>query len=307
MIFLALLAQVIFSWSKEVRVISFPSHEISYCGKVISWISVLPQLVPHELECMDAIGPLGNSNLFRAAGTEKLEIDRTFIVNALKKSRAECFEGIEWLIPSELNLKSQTFLNETVFTLWLQNQIQLELPGRQIEINKLQLPRIECAKVDQIKWAAFRLEGKNTFRFFLMADDKKYGVTGEFRVFQKIPVVLRNYSPNEKLNVHDIELQRKDITFSPGYVSKIEDLVGRTLTYPVSQGEPIQIRHLKAETPVEKGQIIQVQYQGDNFIVSSSAIAEQSGSVGDYVKLKNLDSQKTFSGVVLGKGLVEVQ
>jgi flagella basal body P-ring formation protein FlgA len=140
-----------------------------------------------------------------------------------------------------------------------------------------------------------------------MADEKNYGVTGEFRVFQKIPVVLRNYGLNEKLDVHDLELRKKEITFSPGYVSKIDDLAGRTLSYPVSQGEPVQIRHKKPENTVEKGQIIQVQYQGNNFVVTSSAVAEQSGSVGDYVKIKNLDSQKTLSGVVLGKGLVEVQ
>lgn len=307
MMILALLAQVAFSMAKEARILSFPSQEIVYCGKMPSWMSVLPQLTSKEIDCMDAAGPLGNAEVFVSMPKEKFEIDRGVLVNILKKSRTECLLNSEWLIPSKISFQSQALLNESTFFPWLQVQLQNELSGKQIEVTKVQLPRVECAKSSQIKWGSFRLDGKNTFRFLLIVDEKNFGVTGEFRAFQNIPVVMRNFGPEEKIGAQDVEIQKRDVTFSPGFVSRIEDLVGRTLKFPVSQGTPVQIQHLKTENTIEKGQIIQAQYQGNNFILTSTAIAEQNGSVGDFVRIKNVDSQKTLSGIVLGRGLVEVQ
>lgn len=87
----------------------------------------------------------------------------------------------------------------------------------------------------------------------------------------------------------------------------MDELIGRLLNAPIPQGDPIPVRVLKQINYVEKGQVIQAQFRGENFLVTSAVMAEQNGLLGDLVKVKNVESQKIFSGLVLGKGLVEVQ
>jgi flagella basal body P-ring formation protein FlgA len=232
---------------------------------------------------------------------------RSRLVELLKKARTSCLRGRELVIPEQISFKVENVLGENLVSPWLLAQLQNHFVDKEPEIVRVQVPKISCAKVSQIQWGSFLLEGRNTFRFVIMVDGKSLGGSGEFKLFQSVPVAGRHLSPNEKIEPRDLTWQKRDVTFAQGYSQQIQDLQGRALNYPVSQGEPILLRHLKPENFIEKGQIIQVQYLGDNFVVSSSALAEQSGGMGDFVKIKNVESQKILSGVVTGKGIVEVQ
>lgn len=304
MFIVLLLVHSIFGWSKEIRTLTFESHAISSCGGEVTWKQLMPTLSSKEQDCLDSIVPLV---LQADESKNSIVIERMQLVESLKRGRSECLDGSEIKVPESLVVKPQKFLNGTVFRSWIVGAVGAAYLGKEIEIGKIQIPNIECNKVKSLRWGSLKIESKNTFRFLLLVDEKNFGLTGDFRVFQNVPVPLRNLAAQEKMDKVSFDMQKRDVTFNSGIIAKLEDLEGRILSSPVAQGEPIPIRALKVETTIEKGQIIQAQFRGENFELSSNAVAEQSGSVGELIKIKNVDSQKILSGIVIGKGLVEVQ
>jgi flagella basal body P-ring formation protein FlgA len=298
------------TWSKDIRILSLAERESRLCGKRLSWQSVMVAATDGEIECLDLKSPLAipEQTIMKdnIPGTI-FTLERTKLVTLLKEVRSQCLANVELRIPAEIDILNQAQLSADVLLPWVAAQIQNEVPEKTVEHIKLQIPKVECQNVDRLKWGGFNLESKNTFRFSLFADGKTYGMTGEFRLYQRVPVVLRNMGVGERVELTDLEWQKKDITFSPGFVSKKEELLGRILIHPVRQGEPIQLSFLRQENLVEKGQLVQAQFKSENFLVTSTAVAEQNGRLGDLIKIKNSESQRTVSGVVLDKGLVEVQ
>ncbi len=311
MILLSLLFQIIFSWSKESRILTFTEKEITTCGGNLSWGVVISGLTNKEKECLDTLSPWSLVLSEEGTSVSKMESrlieSRENVIQRFKKGRSACLNSVEVVIPDRIKIKSEPQLTLASLEPWILSELSFYSSDKKIEFNRVSLPKIDCAKAKQIQWSSFKIEGRNQFRFLLNADEKNFWITGEFRWWQKVPVARRNLAPNEKLTIDDLELQSKDTTFATSYASKIEDLLGRTTQQVIAQGSVIDTRFLKVENLVEKGQVIQIQFQGDNFVVSSQAQAEQSGSRGDLIKIKNLDTQKILSGIVLGKGLVEVK
>lgn len=296
-------------WAKGQRVLDFLHPEVKFCGHNISWQALIAGLSSKEADCLDSLGPVRFEETASSSQhpTSGRELSRDQIVGQLRSMKAECLNEVELKIPARLNLRNENWLGQDALNPWIIEQLIQTTSIKNVEIVKLQIPRIDCGKVNQMRFGSFRVEGKNFFRLLISADEKNFVVTGEFRLFENLPVARRNLTQGDKINPADFESARKDVTFSPGYVGQIEEIAGRTLLYPVIKGEALQLRQLKAEVSVEKGQIVQIQLKGENFILSSSGVAEQSGAVGDFIKIKNVESQKVISGIILGKGLVEVQ
>ena len=309
MILISLLLQINFILAKEVRILSFPNSQISVCGSSSSWGNVILGLTAKEVNCLDSKGPFifKDSTILESSEISEQSIERAVLIEKLKNVRGQCLDNSELLISDRLKLKFIDTISENVISNWIEFELQKKFPFNEIELGRLVLPKIDCHKTQFISWFEFRLDSKNTFHIDLKVDEKKYGVTGDFHLFQKVPVVLRNIAANEKIALSDLELQRKEVTFSPGYILQMDELIGRLLNAPIPQGDPIPVRVLKQINYVEKGQVIQAQFRGESFLVTSAVMAEQNGLLGDLVKVKNVESQKIFSGLVLGKGLVEVQ
>lgn len=323
MIVLSLFFQFMIGWSMDHRVLSFSEKEISVCGNQIHWSSLLEGISKEESECLgtfqinynreinlqNIINAAESSNLIKNNLEEKrlYSLERSELIHFFKNVRIQCLKNSEILIPKKINLKFESQLSLTSLETWIYEQLKNSISDKKIEIQHISLPKVDCNEVKSLKWSNFKLEGRNQFRFMLNVNEKNYWVTGDYRWFQNVPVATKNIFPHEKLNNENIELQLKDTTFQTLYSSRIEDLIGRTVMQNIPVGSLIDSRHLKVEYLVEKGQFIQAQFQGENFVLSSQVQAEQSGVKGDLIKIKNLESQKILSAIVTGKGLVEVK
>ena len=236
-----------------------------------------------------------------------VEISQKKIVDLLKPVRQMCLSDADLLLPEKLSILREKQLTDGVLQTWILDQLMIHFSDKTAEIVRVHMPKIDCSTVGLVSWDSLRIEGNNRFRFLLTVDEKNFSIGGEFRLFQMIPTLNRSTLVNQKIEASDLEVKKKDVTFLNNYIKKVEDLIGRTLNVSLMAGEPIQMRHLKEEKFVEKGQMVQIQYKTESFVVSAIGIAEQSGTFGDFVKIKNPDSQKVLSAIVSGKGLVEVQ
>ena len=63
----------------------------------------------------------------------------------------------------------------------------------------------------------------------------------------------------------------------------------------------------KAEVQAKRGQIVKGTLGDDDFQISLNVEAQDSGYIGDVIKVKNLETQKLLSAVIVDKGVVKVQ
>jgi flagella basal body P-ring formation protein FlgA len=64
---------------------------------------------------------------------------------------------------------------------------------------------------------------------------------------------------------------------------------------------------LKREPAAHRGQVVRALVGDQDFEISINASAEENGFIGDLIKVKNLETQKMMSGIVIDKGVVKVQ
>jgi flagellar basal body P-ring formation protein FlgA len=84
------------------------------------------------------------------------------------------------------------------------------------------------------------------------------------------------------------------------------DVEGRVARRTLLPGRLIALSSLRDSYAVEAGKPVQVVYMQGGLIISAVAVPLQPGSVGDLVRVRNLDSGVVFSGTVMADGTVRV-
>ena len=137
--------------------------------------------------------------------------------------------------------------------------------------------------------------------------DKKGWITAEVKKYATVAILNRDLKVGDSISESMIEFDMRYISPGSDPVLTRAAMLGMQTTKFISAGQVISFRDLKRETILKKGQIVKAVFGKDDFEVSISALAEESGSLGDVLKFKNIDSQKMFSAKVEDKGLVRIE
>lgn len=132
-------------------------------------------------------------------------------------------------------------------------------------------------------------------------------ISGTIRVSQLTPVTTRMILQGERVQPEDIRMLMTDVTYSKDGVLRVEDIQGQIATRSLPIGSPIWTTDLKREPAAKKGQIVKALIGDESFEISTNMQAEDSGFVGDLIKVKNLETQKVLSGLIVEKGVVKLQ
>ena len=88
---------------------------------------------------------------------------------------------------------------------------------------------------------------------------------------------------------------------------KIEAVEGMQAARYISAGQVLTYSDLKKENVVKRGQIVKVLAGNKAIEVSMSGQVEETGAIGDIVRIKNIDSQKMFAARVVDRGVVRIE
>lgn len=132
-------------------------------------------------------------------------------------------------------------------------------------------------------------------------------ISGTIRVSQLTPVTTRMILQGERVQDQDIRMAKTDVTYSKDGVLRMEDIQGQIATRTLPIGSSVWTNDLKREPAAKKGQIVKAMIGDESFEISASMQAEDNGFVGDLIKVKNLETQKVLSGLVVEKGVVKLQ
>jgi flagella basal body P-ring formation protein FlgA len=125
--------------------------------------------------------------------------------------------------------------------------------------------------------------------------------------FQKVPVAVRVIPMGESFQKNDIRYEWRDLTHATQSIPDEEELVGSLAKMGVPLNAVIFRNYLARVQAVNRGEMVKVVSGGEQWNVSLSAVAQQSGYVGDVIKLSNSNSQRVISGQVIARGVVRVE
>lgn len=132
-------------------------------------------------------------------------------------------------------------------------------------------------------------------------------VVADIKKYQTVPVLNRSVKMGDVLSEDMFSIEKRMLNNSKNIVTQIELMAGMQAVRFLSSGQTINFSDLKKETVLRKGQIVKAMVGNSEFEVSLSAEAQESGAVGDVVKVKNLDSQKVFAARIVNRGLVRIE
>lgn len=132
-------------------------------------------------------------------------------------------------------------------------------------------------------------------------------ISGTIQVSRLTPVTTRLVLQGERFLTQDIRMEMSDVTFAKDGVLRVEDIQGQIAIRNLAVGSPIWASELKREPATQKGQIVKAVVSEEGFELSIPMQAEDSGLIGDTIKVKNLDTKKILSGLVIDKGVVKLQ
>jgi flagellar basal body P-ring formation protein FlgA len=104
----------------------------------------------------------------------------------------------------------------------------------------------------------------------------------------------------------------KEVTLKPGkvippaVVFRVPEIEGKVAKRTLLPGRYIPATSLREAWLVEQGASVQVTFVSGALTISATAVTLQSGAAGDFVKVRNIDSGKVFSGTVMADGSIRV-
>jgi flagella basal body P-ring formation protein FlgA len=89
-------------------------------------------------------------------------------------------------------------------------------------------------------------------------------------------------------------------------VRPLSELLGMVPRRALKAGEMIRSADLAKPILVEKAALVTVTYAGKGLTLTMRGRSQGSGSMGDVVKVQNLQSKKVVEGVITGPGQVTI-
>jgi flagellar basal body P-ring formation protein FlgA len=92
----------------------------------------------------------------------------------------------------------------------------------------------------------------------------------------------------------------------PGAITTIDEAVGKEAKVTLYPGRPILLAHLGAPALVERNAVVRMNYASGPLRIVTDGRALDRGGVGEPVRVMNLASRQTVTGIVAPDGSVEV-
>jgi flagella basal body P-ring formation protein FlgA len=114
--------------------------------------------------------------------------------------------------------------------------------------------------------------------------------------------------PGETITIDALQMAR----VRPGrqtttaFAHQAGELIGKVAKRTLLPGRFVPLGAVRDAYLVQQGAPVQVRLVDGGLIISLQAVTLQSGSVGDVIKVRNVDSGAVFSGIVMDDGTVRV-
>lgn len=133
-------------------------------------------------------------------------------------------------------------------------------------------------------------------------------VRTRIEVLRDVVVAAKMIRSGAVLTGQDVRLTKKWVSRNmPDALSSLEEAIGKRITLPARPGMELLARMLKEVPLVRKGQMVRVLLDNGSMRITTVAMPEEDGTVGNMVRIRNITSNKVIYARVLGDSLVGVE
>lgn len=137
--------------------------------------------------------------------------------------------------------------------------------------------------------------------------NSKGWIVAELKRYKGVPVLNQSVKVGDVLTNEMLTVEKREIMNVRDTYQSVASLVGMQAVRFLNAGQVVQFSDVKKEQLVKKGQMVKAIVGNSSFEVAISAEVQESGSVGEVVKVKNLDSQKVFAAKIIERGVVRIE
>lgn len=174
--------------------------------------------------------------------------------------------------------------------------------------------RLDASNTGALQPAATRYDARSG-RFdivFEIANDSnpaptKLRFTGTAIETVEVAVLTRDIDRADLLKSSDLSLERRPKAEVAGEPAARDRSIGMQLRRPMRAGTPIRLADIVKPDFVVRDQAVTIIYQVPGLYLTTRGKAVESGAEGDIISVLNLQSKRTLTGVVTGRGQVTVQ
>jgi flagella basal body P-ring formation protein FlgA len=132
-------------------------------------------------------------------------------------------------------------------------------------------------------------------------------VTGRVYTTVDVPVLARSLARDEVITAHDITWKRiREDTLRRDVITDADQLIGMTPRQTVRNGQLVSTADLQKPLAVKRGAMVTMVLQLGSMTLTAQGRADEQGSVGDVIRLTNMQSNMTVQGRVDGPNQVSV-
>ena len=135
----------------------------------------------------------------------------------------------------------------------------------------------------------------------------KLRFTGTAIEMVEVAVLTRDIDRAEMLKSSDVALERRPKADIAGEPAVRDRAVGMQLRRPMRAGSPIRVADLAKPDLVQRDQNVTIIYQTPGLYLTTRGKAIDNGTEGDVVSVLNVQSKRTLTGIVTGRGQVTIQ
>lgn len=120
-------------------------------------------------------------------------------------------------------------------------------------------------------------------------------------------VAVEEIRPGRPIDAASLKLEtRDDFPGADSFPSTLDEVAGRVARRPIPAGMPIRAAWLDEPKAVVRGETVQVEVREGTAVLQLSGLAQDSGAVGQTIRVMNPMSNRKFSARVEAKGKVSV-
>ncbi len=139
--------------------------------------------------------------------------------------------------------------------------------------------------------------------------EKKWTVytSVNIQAFKNILVLTRPVKRGELLGKHHLAFQKTDISqLHQGYMDDVKSVLNKQAKRNLARGTLLNNRLIAEPALVKRGERVRIQSGNAFFQISMSGIAMMNGTLGQNIKIRNINSKKIVQATVVKPGLVSV-
>lgn len=235
-------------------------------------------------------------------------IARNEILNWLKDSKNERRELVAYAfkIPQSIAVEWTENLSIKQISNRAKNRLQQKCTDCDFRVLVKNLPQVSGDK-NIVQWRELPLAGPFMVSVANPDGGGRSWVSGQIKTERKIVSANRALRPGDTIQSEDLKMESFDISYNKDYFADMKQVIGRKAARVISTQTPLTSLDIQRHYDIKQGETIKAISGNEVFEVTLQAIAQDSGVVGDSIRVRNVSNQKILTGRVLDKGLVRIE